>query len=226
MTIARSNPEGTRPETRELLLATAERLFAEHGLDAVSMRRISREAGQLNTASIHYYFGSREALVEAVLERRMSTINARRLVLIEEMKADGRDRDLREVVASYVRPLAAQVAGREGGNNYVRFLAQAYASADVEIGRVARGKWDQSLRQVTALARALLPGLPEPVFRERMAVFFRHIVYALADRERDILAGRERAGRISFEAALENLIDMETAALAAPASASLRRSPP
>lgn len=216
MTIPAPSPETNRSETRELLLATAERLFAVHGLDAVSMRRIGREAGQLNTASIHYYFGSRDALIEAVVERRMSVINAERLKLIGRLREEGLDKDLREVVASYVRPLAARTAGQEGGNNYVRFLAQAYASNHVEIGDIVRGKWDQSLRQVTEMARALLPDLPEAVFRERMAILLRHVVYALADRERDALVGRERGQRLSFGDYVETIIDMETAALGAP----------
>lgn len=211
-----SRKKRPEPETQERLIATAERLFAEHGLDAVSMRQINREAGQLNTSSIHYYFGSREAVFEAVLERRMSAINRERLALLAEMQADGRTSDLREVVAAYVRPLAAQVAVGEGGNHYVRFLAQAYASTEIDIGRLVRGKWDQSLNEVAALLQALLSDLPDAVFRERLGTFFRSVVYALADRERDILRGRDRPGRLPFPAMVEDLIDTQTAAFGAP----------
>lgn len=211
-----SRKKRPEPETQERLIATAERLFAEHGLDAVSMRQINREAGQLNTSSIHYYFGSREAVFEAVLERRMSAINRERLALLAEMRADGRIHDLREAVAAYVRPLAAQVAVGEGGNHYVRFLAQAYASTEIDIGRLVRGKWDQSLDEVAALLQALLPNLPEPVFRERLGHLFRGVVYVLADRERDILRGRERPGRLPLTAMVEDLIDTQAAALGAP----------
>jgi AcrR family transcriptional regulator len=199
-------------ETRELLIETAERLFAERGLDAVSMRQINREAGQLNTSSIHYYFGTREAVIEAVVERRMSAVNRRRMALHEQMAADGRHRCLRDVVASYVHPLAAQ----EGGGNYVRFLAQTYASAEVDIGGLARGRWDQSLQQVSEWARALLPKLPDPVFRERMSYLYRAVVYALADRQRDLLAKRERPDRLPTDEFIEDLIEMQTAALRAP----------
>lgn len=205
--------EAPRQETRDALVATAERLFAEHGLDAVSMRRINREAGQLNTSSIHYYFGSREAVVEAVVERRMSGVNQRRLAMIEQTK--GQPIELADIVACYVRPLADVGAG--DGGAYVRFLAQAYASAEVQIADVARGKWDQSLDSVRSLARARLPDLSEAVFRGRMLNLFRGVVYALADWQRDKAAGRLRSGSLSYDAFVEDLIAVHAAGLGAPA---------
>ena len=203
-------------ETREHLLAVAERLFAEHGLDAVSMRQINREAGQRNTSSIHYYFGNREAVIEAVVERRMSGINQRRLKVLGELEAAGKDRDLREVVAAYIRPLAAQVHSKGADNAYVRFLAQAYASTQIDIGRLAKGRWDQSINKVVALLRDLLPELPEAIFQQRMSRLFRGVVYALADRERDVVSGSIRADHLSFDDFVEDLIETNTAALRAP----------
>ncbi|MBL6951357.1 MAG: TetR family transcriptional regulator [Alphaproteobacteria bacterium] len=203
-------------ETRQRLIETAERLFAERGIDAVSMRLINREAGQLNTSSIHYYFGSRDAVIEAVVERRMSVINRRRLALLEQLRAAAGEISLRDIVASYVRPLAAQSEGGRDGNNggnYVRFLAQAYASAEIDIAHLARGRWDESLQQVAEMARGLLPGMPEPLFRERMGIVFRAVVYALADRERDSLGQRQRPNRPARDVFVEDLIDMQTAAL-------------
>lgn len=213
-TEAKSKDQGQK-ETRVRLIATAERLFAERGIDAVSMRLINREAGQLNTSSIHYYFGNREAVIEAVVQRRMSVINERRLALLEQLRAGGAEIGLRDIVASYVHPLAGQAGADGGGGNYVRFLAQAYASAEIDIAALARGRWDQSLQQVAEMARALLPELAEPIFRERMSLVFRAVVYALADRERDLLAKHKRPTRLPFDVFVEDLINMQTAALAA-----------
>ena len=66
-----------RPSTREKLLDTAEELFAEHGLAGVSLRTINAEAG-LSPAALHYHFGTQQALVEALLERRMPSLMERR----------------------------------------------------------------------------------------------------------------------------------------------------
>src|SRR5689334_19816156 len=52
--------------TRRRLIIAAEELFAELGVDAVSVRSINQAAG-LGSASVHYHFGSKEALLDAVL---------------------------------------------------------------------------------------------------------------------------------------------------------------
>lgn len=202
-------------DSRELLIATAERLFAERGVEAVSTRQIARAAGQSNTAAVHYWFGSRRGLIEAILEHRMSAVNRERLALIDDLLHSGREADLRDVVALYVRPLAAQLAS---GTAYVRFTAQVYASQEIDIGTLARGKWDQSLRTVARMMRDRLPALPRPVLRARVALFFHQVVYALADWERERLTGQFGPLQLPLEPYVENLIDMFTAALAAPVS--------
>ena len=56
------------PDTRERLLDAAEHLFAHHGIGSTSLRSITAEA-ETNLASVHYHFGSKEALIEAVFAR-------------------------------------------------------------------------------------------------------------------------------------------------------------
>lgn len=216
MSRKRAAAEQIQAETRECLLEAAERLFAEYGLDNVSMRQINREAGQRNTSSIHYYFGSRDVVIEAVLERRMSVINEHRLALIAELKAAGKQDDLRELVAAYVRPLAEQIGSKGGANAYVRFLAQAYSSSEIDILKVARGRWDQSLDELARLMHMCIADIPKAVLRERILNCFRGVVYVLADRERDILTDRERPGRMPVNDLIEDLITTQTAALSAP----------
>jgi AcrR family transcriptional regulator len=72
-------------DTREQILDTAERLFADQGIGAVSLRSITAEAG-VNLAAIHYYFGSKEALVVAVFDRRVVKLNEERLALLDEVE--------------------------------------------------------------------------------------------------------------------------------------------
>ena len=72
------------------LLDVAERLFARRGIDAVSLREIVRESGQNNLSAAHYHFGSRQALMGALLARRIRAINAvrhqRRVELAEHAR--------------------------------------------------------------------------------------------------------------------------------------------
>ena len=52
----------TAKDTRERILETAERLFAESGFEGASVRAITSEA-QVNLAALHYHFGSKDQLI-------------------------------------------------------------------------------------------------------------------------------------------------------------------
>src|SRR5438034_4555453 len=66
------DPESERvAETRGRLLDAAERLFLEGDPESVSVRMINA-AASLNPAAVHYHFGSKEGLVLALLEDRLT----------------------------------------------------------------------------------------------------------------------------------------------------------
>lgn len=92
--------------TKTRILDVAERLFAERGFDAPSLRTITA-AANVNLASIHYHFGSKEALVREVLLRRIGPLNAERLRLLDESerKANGAPVPLGEILEAFVRPV-------------------------------------------------------------------------------------------------------------------------
>ena len=64
--------------TRLELLLAAEQLFALHGLMGVSLRQIVAATRQRNLATVHYHFGSREALAHAICDLRMPAIEQAR----------------------------------------------------------------------------------------------------------------------------------------------------
>lgn len=120
--------------TRIALVETAERLFAEQGIESVSLRDISSAAGQRNHSAAQYHFGDRAGLVAAVFEHRMQLVDVRRHAMLDAIAADGRDDDLTALVAAVVRPLAEIVAETDGW--YGRFLV--------------RSRWDAFANQVLA----------------------------------------------------------------------------
>jgi AcrR family transcriptional regulator len=70
-------------DKKEHILTVAEQLFGENGFDGTSIRDIAQKAN-VNLAMISYYFGSKEKLLEALLEYRASyTIG-----LLEELSKD------------------------------------------------------------------------------------------------------------------------------------------
>jgi AcrR family transcriptional regulator len=95
-------------KTRRTLLQTAERLFAEQGIESVSLRQIAAEARQGNHHAVQYHFGSKAALIDAILEWRRHRINDRRQEMLDRIAAStlSREEFVRAAVEAIVVPLA------------------------------------------------------------------------------------------------------------------------
>ena len=102
--------------TRELILAAAERLFAEHGVFAVSNRQVSEAAGQGNNTAVGYHFGTKADLVRAIARKHAEQIERLRLRMVAEI---GDSADVRDWVACLVRPVD-RASGRPGQSHLVR----------------------------------------------------------------------------------------------------------
>src|SRR3989442_13609471 len=76
---ALSRPVTASPaRTRERLLEAAERLFAERGFRATSVRALTSEAG-CNVASVNYHFGGKEGLYREMFRRRLVALREQRI---------------------------------------------------------------------------------------------------------------------------------------------------
>lgn len=64
-------------DKRDDILDVAEKLFAEQGFEAISVREISK-AADINIAMISYYFGSKEKLYEEVVNRKLISFDTYR----------------------------------------------------------------------------------------------------------------------------------------------------
>ena len=153
MAVATDVSEGGDPSTRERLMTAAERLFAEQDYEDVSVRAVNAAAGT-NAAAVHYYFGSKEALVGAILERRMDQLDQWRQAQRAELVAGGRRPTRRQVVELLVRPLLDLMRDEPvSGPTYVRLLTRLYLQrAPIVIRRTetAEPMW----RELVAMACA------------------------------------------------------------------------
>jgi AcrR family transcriptional regulator len=114
--------------TVEALLDTAERMIADRGVDATSIRSINAAAGR-NPAAVYFHFGTKETLVAAVLDRRMEIVGGRRAGLIAKM-LDSSTPSTRDFVDTIVVPLHEVWRDEPWGGTYVRFLRALHGAGE------------------------------------------------------------------------------------------------
>lgn len=199
--------------TRDKLLDAATRLFAERGIDNVSIAEIVRAAGQRNASAVHYHFGSRDEVLRTLLAQHVSGIAERRRELLEKARAAG---DVRAATEAVVRPLSeyAQRGWRERaylqiGSELTHWLARA-ATPDIH-----------ELMEQTAgfeawhLLRARCPGVPDDLWDERQEICISFIGRAAADRAR-LLDQEGEHPVLSDDRFVDNVISMVVGAMTAP----------
>lgn len=116
-------------ESRELLLRTAERLFAEHGIAAVSLRQINREAGQRNHSAVHYHFGDKMGLLQALCDERAPTLGQLRHDHLDPVLSGDDEVSTEQVLLHLLLPLV-DVLALQGGGNYLGLRHQMLLCSD------------------------------------------------------------------------------------------------
>lgn len=204
---ATSTARGSRTDrailTREAILAAAERLFAEHGVFAVSNRQVSEAAGQGNNAAVGYHFGTKTDLVRAIEHKHAVPVEKLREQRIAEMGGRG---DLRAWVGCLVLPMTDHLTVLGNPTWYARFAAQVMAdpaySQTVTMDALAL----PALVEVVGGINRCLPDLPADVRAERNIMARNLLIHTCAERERALAEGAPFP-RSTWSAAASGLMD-------------------
>lgn len=167
--------------TRAGILSAAERLFAEHGVHAVSNRAIAEAAGQSNNAVVGYHFGTKTDLVRALIRRHTDAIEARRTELVARL---GPGSPVRDWADCLVRPVTDHLASLGSPTWFARFAAQVMTDPALRELMVTESLTSPALTEILDGLGAALPELPDPVRRARTDLCRLLIVHWFADRER------------------------------------------
>lgn len=208
--------------TRQKIIDSALRLYAQNGIDGVPVRALTSDAG-VNVAAVHYHFGGTEALAEAVFGELSERINAQRVMALEAITADasraGRKPEVRAIVQAFVAPYVGPDAATEG-----RLLAQLILkhrlSPSPMTERVVGKHFDPMAKKFVAALLQALPEVPASVMAMRYMLMVSTVVLSLSDRGRaqrlQRLAGR--AARDDLQTMEAALVDFIVAGLRAPVS--------
>lgn len=205
--------------TKEAMIVAAERRFALHGLEGTSLRQIAIDSGQRNESVAHYHFGSREGLIRAILNYRISTINERRAKHLAKAM-DGKSWIPAETIAAVIiLPMAEEIFINWRNCYWVRFMSQLFA---IDQFRYLAAEFESQSPALIAThdLMAAMPGIDAAVLDIRRDILRRNVVWGLSRVEE--MSFHETAEMCELHIA--NLIDMFGAGIsAAPSKDTLRK---
>ena len=149
-------------ETREAILDAAEGLFSKHGFYGVTIREVAREAG-VDTALVHYYFGAKRGLFDAVFLRRAEVWNNERVDAINRYarEAGPGGMTLEGLLEAFLRPpFQWSLKGGPGWKHYSALVAQTNANPTFG-GETMTRYFDPAVRRLIELIKQILPGALE-----------------------------------------------------------------
>ncbi len=190
--------EEAQAATKAAVFNAAERLFALHGFQNVSVRDITAEA-KVNLASVNYHFGSKDSLLFEIFRRRTSELNRERARMLHEAGGrHGGKPPVREILEAYFAPPLRWASPDNDRRISVQFIIRARSEGTAEMREVLRNDVSHLARFADALAAAR-PELPKEdvywrlhfilgmVHQNRFAEFDRlHHLSGGATREQDV----------------------------------------
>ena len=197
--------------TREALIAAGRRLLARPGGLATPAREIVTAAGQRNVSALHYHFGGRRGLVDAILDRHGPRIEDTRAGMLEPFGADLRGATVSDLVDAFVVP-QAELLGDTDGRQFLSVVSQLVDLFD---------QWDlapertglHAMRIFRALQDRMPGGLSAELRHERITRFLELVTAALGARARAVETNREP--HLSTPDFVGNLAAMSLGALSA-----------
>jgi len=178
-----ANAPKPRTDTKYNLILSALELFAENGIDAVSMRTINNAAGTRNASAVHYHFGNKLGIIEAIIgfiREELDTSRLDALTALEQRVRDGEQPRCREIMWAAFAPYYRLYTTPGYGPHALRFLARLQIDMSPEIQDILNHEPQQIAKRFDALLARALPDLPDSIRRMRYLYFWTLMVQMFA----------------------------------------------
>jgi AcrR family transcriptional regulator len=154
----------SQPDTKERILDAAEHLFATEGFHNTSLRAITGDA-RANVAAVNYHFGSKEALLEAVFERRLVPLNRLRREHLEAIRQAARTSGHRPAATvalrAFIEPTLRFRDSGPGAEAFVRLVGRAIAEPDDTLRKIFMQQMEPIFFLLYDTLREALPHLSQ-----------------------------------------------------------------
>jgi len=216
---AQPTPAGRNTEssaaTRLRILDAAEHLFAENGVDGTSLRRIMA-AAEVSISQINYHFGTKEAVLRAIFERRgVPHIQERMRLIIETRQIPAAQR-LDALLRAYFVPVRWHIDGASQVGDFNRLLGRIGGDPGDMARSILAEYFDGFQRQFIAELKSLLPRVPEEDLFWRWHCLLGILMYSATNLDRLHQVSGGRFDVRDGDAFLDHVIPVLVHALRAP----------
>lgn len=202
-------------DTRDALKAAAMRLFAERGVEAVSVRDIILASGAKNGGSLNYYFGTKEGLILEILRDIFEASSEGWLDGLSELLKEGGPRSVRDIVRVIAYAPERTMPGEKTATA-ARVLASLLATRRKFLADHMRRMNLSVFNRLLMHLRELRADIPEAVMQQRLVYLAWYMSAILSAREAALDQGRGGSKLWTDADALGNLVDTATALIEAP----------
>lgn len=215
-------------DAKSRILQAAVRLFAERGIEGVSLRELTAEA-EVNVAAVNYHFGSRSGLEEAVFEDVAKHVNRQRLATLKAVLKAASDAEtpptLEAIVDAFIEPYLGESAGNVGAL-LARLILKHRQTPTELTKRLIKDHFDPMARKFIDALVLANPGIERSEFVWRYMFMTSAVVLTATDRKKNnrvaaISSGRQDAA--DTQALRASLMSFLVGGLAAPGAVSGRQ---
>ena len=214
-----NTPPGAAPAAHSAaatqLLRVAGRLFAERGVDGVTVRQIADAAGQKNHAAVGYHFGSKEALVRALVQDGARLIDERRNTWLDALEADGGPHSVRAVVDVLIQA-GIGLATACQPEHYNRLVVLLGMTHRADFMAALDGRWNAGYLRCLSHLRRLMPAMPTALQDQRFVFMGAYLGGVLAARDAELADTSQAHPTWRAERTLQHFAATMTALLQTP----------
>lgn len=202
--------------TKNRILDAAERLFAHHGIEATSLRNITTEAG-VNLAAVNYHFQSKEALLHAVIARRLDPVNEIRLAKLDACLAAAGDGPLPldPVIDALLRPVIEMKTGP--GKDFAPMMARLLTESSGLAEKIFQKHLAPTAQRFFPALHRALPHLPMPELMWRLLFTMGAVAHTIGGGEMIRVLSNGQCDPSDVEGTIRRLETFLLAGLRAPA---------
>ena len=205
--------------TSEQILDAAEKLFSQTGYHATTLRNITQEA-KVNLAAVNYHFGSKEELVNAVIERRIVPINNIRMKMLNEIEKKTETQnyqpDTSEILKALIEGPLKFRAKEKRAKYCITLIGRAFSETDTTVRDIFLKKMSKVINKVVELLTLALPHIPIDIIKLRLSFSigaFSHVMHTMDTNQQDTVL---RGYKQSTEELVTLLVNYAKAGMEAP----------